>query len=210
MPPAHVHAHLLVSSRRDSEDQAEVMERGGDLVVVVADGAGGLRAGLAASGAIVNAVRSRVQDDTVDVHDATVWVNAFRQTDAGLASQMAGETTAVVIVLGKRGLLGVSAGDTEAWLVNAASIDDLTAEQRRLRLGSDRAVPVRFHRRGLAAEWLVVATDGLFKYATYETVAAAVRVGGDPSEVTQRLALVVQMPSGTYQDDVGIVVVRCG
>jgi serine/threonine protein phosphatase PrpC len=41
----YVHARLLGSSRRNSEDRAEIFQRGDDLVVVVADGAGGIRGG---------------------------------------------------------------------------------------------------------------------------------------------------------------------
>jgi hypothetical protein len=49
---------------------------------------------------------------------------------------MAGETTGVVVVVSPAGLIGVSVGDSAAWLITGTGIDDLTAGQRRARLGS--------------------------------------------------------------------------
>ncbi len=53
---------------------------------------------------------------------------------------------------------------------------------------------------------LVVATDGLFKYASAERIATAVRVG-DVSQAAERLVALVRLTSGGLQDDAGIVVV---
>jgi serine/threonine protein phosphatase PrpC len=53
---------------------------------------------------------------------------------------------------------------------------------------------------------LLIATDGLFKYASPGRIAATVREA-EVSRVAERLAALVQLPSGRYQDDVGIVVV---
>lgn len=118
---------------------------------------------------------------------------------------MCGETTGVVVVVTPRGLLGVSAGDSEAWVITASGIDDLTTAQNKKRVGSGGAPPASFFRPTLDGA-LVVATDGLFKYAPPETVAAAAR-GCSPAEVAERLVELVRLPSGRYQDDVGVVVV---
>ena len=52
----------------DPEDRAEVFERGDDLVVVVADGAGGVRGGAVASAALVGMVQGVAQEPTLDAH----------------------------------------------------------------------------------------------------------------------------------------------
>lgn len=206
MPSPYVHSRLLASGRRNSEDRAEVFERADALVVVVADGAGGVRGGALASGALVGTAHAVVGNATLDVHDAAMWTVLFKEVDATLAAKMAGETTGVVVIIGSKGLMGVSAGDSEAWVVTATSIDDLTMGQKKARLGSGRAVPVSFNRPGLDGV-LVVGTDGLFKYGSAERIAAAVR-GGDVERAAERLAALVRLPSGGLQDDLGIVVIR--
>jgi serine/threonine protein phosphatase PrpC len=204
----HFHAKLLASSRQHSEDRAETFECGSELLVVVADGAGGLGGGAAAAGAIVRIVHDGVMDPASDMHDADGRVRALEAADARLA-QMGGETTGVLVVVGHDGLIGVSAGDSEAWLVTASLVDDLTGTQSRARLGSGRAAPVSF-RRPLIEGTLVIATDGLFRYASADAIVAAVRTAVDVDSAARHLASLVRMPSGAYQDDVALVVVRLG
>lgn len=205
VPAVFIHARALASSRRHSEDRAEVFERDDAVVVVVADGAGGLRGGATAADAFVLAVSSAVADDAFDVENVAAWSSVFRKTDAELAAKMSGETTGILVVLTPRGLLGVSAGDSEAWVITESGIDNLTASQSKKRLGSGRAAPAAFFRPTLDAV-LVVGSDGLFKCADAEAITEAARAGG-PQEVTEKLVELVRLPSGAYQDDVGIVVV---
>src|ERR1700722_5430130 len=141
-----LHARLLASSRPNPEDRAEVFER---LVVVVADGAGGLRGGAAASEALVVAARAAGQDGSFDGHAPPRWGRLFANGDASLSVKMTGETTGVVVVLSAAGIVGVSAGDSEAWIARPTTIDDLTREQSKVRLGSGRASPVVFGRARL-------------------------------------------------------------
>lgn len=68
-----VHARALASGRRDPEDRAEAFERGDVLVVVVADGAGGMRGGATAADALVLAVGSAVADDAFDIESVAAW-----------------------------------------------------------------------------------------------------------------------------------------
>jgi hypothetical protein len=85
------------------------------------------------------------------------------------------KTTGLVVVLGARGLMGISTGDSEAWVVTSSTVDNLTVGQHtRLRLGSSRATVTTFQ-RSLLAGVLVVATDGLFKYAAPDVIARIVR-----------------------------------
>jgi len=118
------------------------------------------------------------------------------------AGDMAGETTAIVIVLSAKGITGTSVGDSEAWLVGPSGIDDLTASQHRRRLGSGAAVPAAFFRSPLDTV-LVAGTDGLFKYASPDAIAVAARAGS-----AQSLAALARLPSGRYPDDVAVALVH--
>jgi serine/threonine protein phosphatase PrpC len=206
MPAPYVHSRLLASDRRNSEDRVEVFERNDASVVVVADGAGGVRGGALASKALVETARAVTRNASLDVHDTALWTVLLKEVDATLAAKMAGETTGVVVIIGSKGLMGVSAGDSEAWIVTATSVDDLTMGQKKARLGSGRALPISFHRPGFDGV-LVVGTDGLFRYATAERIVEALR-GGDVERAAERLAALARLPSGGLQDDMGVVVIR--
>jgi serine/threonine protein phosphatase PrpC len=180
---------------------------GDELFIVIADGAGGTPGGGSASDALVAAVSDEIQR-AGDSFDSRRWANVFCETDAKLAGRLSGETTGVLVVLGARGLVGVSAGDSEAWVVGATSIDDLTLHQQRTRVGSGRVAAVAFHRQALDGI-LVVGTDGLFKYSAPEVIAAIVRVNA-PAEAARRLSELVRLSSGRLWDDVAVVVAgRC-
>jgi serine/threonine protein phosphatase PrpC len=204
VPSQFIYARRLASSRRHSEDRAEVIDRGGELVIAVADGAGGIR-GAIASDALVEAASVAADDPSFDIEDTAQWSNVFRRTDFELAGKLRGECTGIVVVVTSRGLFGVSAGDSEACIVTNGGIDDLTAAQNRKRLGTGHASPVAFSREALDG-LLIVGTDGLFKHAALERVAAVVE-GRSPVEATESLLALVRLSSGAYPDDVGIVVV---
>jgi serine/threonine protein phosphatase PrpC len=205
MSIAYTWERLLASDRRNAEDRAEVFVSGEDLVIAIADGAGGTPGGGSASDALVAAVSDEIQR-AGDSFDSRRWAKVFCETDAKLAGRLSGETTGVLVVLGPRGLVGVSAGDTEAWVVGPTSIDDLTVHQQRARVGSGRIAAIPFHRPILDGI-LVVGTDGLFKYAVPEKVAAIVRVNF-PADAARRLSEVVRLSSGRLQDDFAVVVAR--
>lgn len=196
---------MLASGRTHSEDRAEIVERGDALVVVVADGAGGMRGGATASAALVETVRGVATSGAVDLHEPETWVGLLKETDAALFDRRAGETTGVIVVIDPGGIVGASVGDSEAWIVTGKATDDLTRGQESPRLGSGRAAPVTFQ-RGRLDGTLLVATDGLFKSASPARVVATVR-GGDVSAVGERLTGLIRLPSGGFQDDVAIVIV---
>lgn len=192
-----------MGSNRYTEDRTDVTEHGGVLLVVVADGAGGMRGGSTASEALVDAVRSRLAK-SIDPYDIRAWSELFNETDAALARVLGGETTAVLVVIGEHGVVGVSAGDSEAWLVSATAIDRLTEGQSRQRIGSGRSSATPFHRRSLEGT-LVVGTDGLFKYVDAASISAA--CGASVIDAADRLAGLPRLASGAYPDDVAAVLV---
>jgi serine/threonine protein phosphatase PrpC len=207
MSPRFTHVRMRASSRAKSEDAVEVLEHGETLVVLVADGAGGIRGGGKASEALVVAVRAALKDPTFAVEDARHWLQLFRATDGTLAKSSVGETTGVVVVLGSHQVIGVSAGDSEAWVVTATEVHDLTrGQQTKRRVGSGRAEPAVFAHAALSGT-LVVASDGLFKYAASDVIARVVRESTISIAGEQLLGL-VRLPSGNFADDVALVLAR--
>jgi len=203
----YVHARAVAASRQKPEDAAEVFERADVLVVVVADGAGGIRGGDAASRSLVAVVESAAKDPTFAADDVGAWLDLFRRRHAALVSKGAGETTGVVVVLGPQGLFGLSIGDSEAWIVTPSGIDNLTVgQQTRQRLGSGRVQLATFERPSLPGV-LVIATDGLFKFASKEVIAGVVRAD-EIATAVDRLVELVRHPSGALADDVAVILVK--
>jgi hypothetical protein len=132
-----------------------------------------------------------------DWFDVRALASVFTQVDATLHI---GETTGVVAVLAPYALCGVSAGDSEAWMITEHAIDRLTAKQDRARVGSARVRPVVFHRKALEGT-LVVASDGLFRHADGAAIARSCARAED-------LVVLPRLASGAYPDDVAIAVVR--
>ncbi len=205
VPGKYRYARLVACSRRNNEDRAEVFERGDAVVVVVADGAGGMRGGADASDATVAAVSAAGHDPAFDIHEVQSWMNVLADVDHNLAKTMGGETTAIVAVIGPGGIIGAAVGDSQAWVITETGIDDLTCAQSKKRLGSGRASPVPFYRPRLEGT-LVVASDGLWNYIPMHRVAEVVR-GRAPVDAAEGLRDLVQRPSGKYRDDLGVVVV---
>jgi serine/threonine protein phosphatase PrpC len=194
------------SSRVRSEDRAHVFEHEDGLIIVVADGAGGIGGGANACDALVHAVRTRVAEQPFDPYNLRAWSDAVTRTDAELAGSAAGgETTAIVVAVGPHGVAGVSVGDSEAWMVSAG-IDRLTERQDRTRVGTGKSRPRPFHRSRLQGV-LVVATDGLFRHAKHDEICAccaSTRI----DDIACALASLPKLRSGSHPDDVALVVVK--
>ena len=207
MPHSYLYARALAFSRQTPADVAEIFERDDVLVVVVADGRAGIRGGDVASRSLVAVVQAAVRDPAFDATEVASWVDLFRSRDTALALKGAGETTGVVVVLGPRGLLGVSIGDSEAWVVTAGGVDNLTVgQQTRQRLGGGGVDLATFARPSLGGV-LVIATDGLFKFASPEVIARIVRTGPFES-AAERLVELVRHPNGALADDAAVVLVK--
>lgn len=198
----------FASSRRATEDRAAVFEVAGALVVVVADGAGGIAGGAVASDALVSAVRQRSLEPAFDPWSRGGWCDLLERVDRELVlSREGGETTALVLVVGACGVLGVGSGDSETWSVDEEHVDRLTEGLDRARLGHGRARPTSFH-RGATAGTLLVATDGLFKHASERAIVACVRGSSPLGATADALVELPRMRTGIYPDDVALAIVR--
>jgi serine/threonine protein phosphatase PrpC len=184
-----------------------IFERDDLVVIALADGGGGMRSGEAASRHLIAAVASAVNDREFLLEKAQPWVDLFHVADRALASNGPSETTGVVVVLGSGGLIGVSAGESEAWVVTPTSTDDLTVgQQRTARLGSNRAIVATFERPALNGV-LLVASDGLFKHAASSVIARVVQTNAI-DVAAELLVELVRLQSGKMADDVSVILVR--
>lgn len=202
-------AQALAFVREPGEDRLTFIEHEDVLIVVVADGVGGISGGAAAAELLVTLVAEATILPDFDLYRPEGWVELLTRADAVLdADPSAGETTGVVIAVSDGIVVGASCGDSGAWMVGEdGGIDDLTAGQhRKLRLGSGKARPVSFSRPTLTGT-LLVATDGLFDYARPEKI-VELALRGDLDLAVKELVKLVRLPWGGLQDDVGLVLVR--
>lgn len=200
--PAASPSLLLAHAVEGAQDRAAAIARADGAVLVVADGAGGSGGGAAAAEALVRAVL-----DAPTIGDGDGWVEVLRAVDRSL---VLGETTAVIVQLVGERIFGASVGDSGALVIDRrGEWQELTGDQRRKPLlGSRRAVPVPFAAR-LGAGTLLLASDGLLKYADPARIAAV--AGGDPLvDVPRRLIDLVRLRSGALPDDVAVVLARAG
>jgi serine/threonine protein phosphatase PrpC len=169
------------------------------MLVIVADGAGGVGGGATAAETLCSALESCVK--------GTPWESWLAQRDREMStSKTQGLAAAVVLQVANDGaILGASVGDCEAWILEDGQPRSLTSgQQRKPLLGSGAAIPVAFT-GNLSRGTLVVGTDGLWKYTNLVRIreAAAAR----PHEAaTQSLTDAVRLRSGSLQDDVAVFV----
>jgi hypothetical protein len=184
------------------EDRLAVCRTPDGAVIVVADGAGGVGGAALAAQSVSDFLLGCAAQAS---GDPRVWADALREADRALAAAShGGLTTAVVVELHGNRLCGASVGDSGAWAIGESGIVDLTASQsRRPLMGSGAAQPVTF---GPVSERgrLLVASDGIFKYATREVLAACALTGALEYAVSA-LIDAVRLRNGKLQDDVAVV-----
>jgi hypothetical protein len=112
-----------------------------------------------------------------------------------------------VISVTPTGVEGASVGDSGAWVIRGTEIDDLTARQVRKPLVGAGCTPSEIHGCSLGEGTLLVASDGLLKYAKPSDI-ARIAGGTDLQEVARALIDLVRLRSGQLQDDVSIVLCR--
>ncbi len=206
--------HLEITSRVEGhgarcEDRVEVFRRADFVVVIVADGAGGTSGGAAAAAIVVEAVRQR-SIESGNLLDPATWRRVLGAVGERLENDNIGQSTAVVVATDGTVVSGASVGDSEAWLVGATDLRDLSVGQpRKPLLGGGSVEPRAFKEQLRPGETLLVATDGITKYATTERICSVVR-RADLSADDRAAAIVqlVRLPNGSLQDDVGLATVR--
>lgn len=197
-------AHRVENGGR-GEDRLLVEHCGSRTLAVVADGAGGTGSGAAAATMACSILAVHSQTQGIGTPDD--WARCLYLIDRALV-QTGGQCTAVVAEISEGRVVGASVGDSGAWMLSGNAIVDLTENQhRKPLLGSDEALPMGFGPIELSGR-LLIATDGLFKYATESDIAqraTALTV----NEAVDKLISGVRLLSGALQDDVAIVLFEC-
>ena len=194
-------AHQVENGDR-GEDRVLVSITAHGAVLAIADGAGGVGGGAEAVEAVCRTIFAAV---TRAAGAAERWCSVLIEVDDLLSRSAAGGMAAVVVAeIRGTHVLGASVGDSAAWLVADGEVIDLTAEQRRKPLvGSGNARPVGFGPRPLSGR-LLLASDGLIKYARPRDLARCA-CSGSPQDGVAALLAEVRLPSGGLQDDVAVV-----
>jgi PPM family protein phosphatase len=192
-----------VAAGSANQDRIEVQESNGRQIIVVADGAGGVAGGAQAAELLMSEVRTRWQHVQTPNHA----IACLRSIDLKMAQMGTGQTTATVVTCIDISILVASVGDSEAWLIGTSSVIDLTEGQiRKPLLGSGTSEPVAAtHLVSPGVGVLLIATDGLFKYASRSTIHNVVR-NTNLADIPQALVSAVRLPSGKLQDDIAVVV----
>ena len=194
-------AEIIEGSGGKCEDRLRVFDAPVGLVLVVADGAGGIGGGAEAAEAAVRIARQGAF--TLSTPDACSKLLYNIDTEISKLSS-GGETTCVVAVVSLTEIYGASVGDSIAWLILDGGIVNLTEYQmRKPFLGSGTAHPVSFSRTRSPAK-LLLASDGLVKYATAERISQCV-LQTDVNTAARDLIEMVRYPSGKLPDDVAVI-----
>lgn len=207
---------LTFACRRDSyrgessEDRAEILLAAGSQILFVADGVGGRPNGAKAADLLLDLVRD-VAPQIIRL-DASAWARFLTEADRIVHDEAeGGETTAVIAQAAGDGhkVVGASVGDSEAWFVTADGLFDLTESQRKKPfLGSGGAQPVAFALSvPPSGGTLLIASDGLFKYAAQERILEAARLP-EGEESAAALLDAARLRSGSFSDDIAVALCR--
>jgi serine/threonine protein phosphatase PrpC len=177
--------HPEVSSR-PCDDRVETSRRGDALAILVADGATGIGEGWKASGRMADAFLSRIWDAPA----ADGIADLLREADRSIFAEHRGDadTTAIALVVSEGRVVGASAGDSQAYLVEDGSWVELTFTQsRKPRIGNG-ARPLGFEAHLTPRSRLLVASDGLWQQAAFREIQAAFEAARSGSGAASALA----------------------
>ena len=193
---------LTAAGNHENQDRGFILQDGQRVVLCVADGAGGRSGGTEAASMAVEWVRHNIGL----MNNADSCADLLRKMDAAIAKDsVAGETTCALAIVTPEEIFGASVGDSGAWLIpqNGTHLDLTQGQQRKPFIGSGSAWSVPF-RHQMQGGSLLLATDGLLKYASAERIIETCRQ--HPTEsAAQRLIELVRYPSGALPDDVTLI-----
>ena len=150
----------------------------GALSLIMADGAGGVSGGAETASIICDALSLFIGDDIQKLpteHPAT-WLSHIDELMHGNLHH--GLAAAIALTIADDGkIIGASVGDCQAWIFDDGlpSIELTSGQHRKPLLGEGKATPVGFEGE-LGKRMLIVATDGLWKYAALSSIASTMRL----------------------------------
>jgi serine/threonine protein phosphatase PrpC len=197
-------SHIALSAQDDGQDRIQILRDDDKVIIAIADGAGGRSGGAEAAELAMKLISQHAPLLATQTDCEKLLVEIDRAISA---DKIAGETTAIVIVVSASGVIGASVGDSGAWIISRAGIDELTRSQtRKPFLGAGVAIVTGFARNAFNGT-LLVATDGLLKYTSREAIASVVEESNF-NETPAALVKLVRYASGNLPDDVAIGLCR--
>jgi hypothetical protein len=198
-------ARHIEAGGKELQDRAEFFWHGSTLLLVLADGAGGLSGGAEAAEFVIQQVKTEIGSAALSAEALGNLLSSVDQKMAVIGAY--GETTCVLAAVSESDIVGASVGDSGAWIISESGVDNITANQHRKPfIGSGRVNPVGFSRGPLHGT-LLVASDGLLKYSSPARISAAA-LSLDLEKAVRNLVGLVRLPSGTLPDDVSILLAR--
>lgn len=194
-------AEVVAPSRAaGGDDRVLVITHAKGTSLILADGAGGTGRGGDAASFLVDFLHDALRTEC-GIEDP---VATLRQADDAIRHRKnGGQTTGLLVTIDGSSLSGASVGDSEAWFIGEHLVVLTEGQRRRPLLGTGEAMPVGFAKPRLPG-MLVLASDGLFGYASAAKIVDAVR-GLAPTEAAAALVALVRFPSGALQDDVAVI-----
>ncbi len=193
------------SGGTELKNRAEVFTVEYGRVSVFAESTGGLCGGAEAADFILNATKAKF---TQLLPSQEVLAQFMVELDREIALAGAyGEEACVIVAVSESHIFGATTGGTGAWIISETGIDNLTAAQHRMPfLSSGQVWPVVFS-LGKLRHTLLVASDGLLKYAAKSQIVAAASCD-DLNEAVRKLADLRRYQSGVLPDDLSVILVR--
>src|SRR5688572_22877141 len=172
----------IAAGNAELQDRVEVLYDSDRVIIALADGAGGMSGAAQAAELFIRAVK-REKSALQTADDCEAFLHNIDRTLAD--DPNAGETTGIVLILSGNQIFGASVGDSEAWLFSTAAKTHLTKGQfRKPFLGSGEVLAVKFIAPATPGT-LLVATDGLWKYTSYEKISE--QILSDADNLPERL-----------------------
>ena len=184
------------SYRSATEDRLLVSPLEDGWLLAVADGAGGRPGGAEAAQFAIERVQQSQR-----------WDHLIENIDQELARNYEPGETTLTITLVKPGIVtGASVGDSEAWLIGPSGPAlRLTEDQRRKPgVGTGGALATSFQRKNPVGT-LLIATDGLFKYASEEEILDTIRGAATLGEAADALIALARGSHGQLHDDLALI-----
>lgn len=187
------------------QDCADFFEYNSKLILILADGAGGLSGGAKAAEFVVESIKKRINFQTISSEQLCSFLSTLDREM--FASGTFGETTCVIVILSEGGAIGACVGDSGALIFSKAGVGNLTIGQmRKPLLGSGQALLSGFNLKRLDGT-LLIASDGLLKYTSHEKIAATIAASSF-DDAPGKLIDLVRYQSGALPDDVSVLLAR--
>lgn len=190
------------------DDRAAVYQKQNILIAIVADGAGGMSGASEAADNFIKFVHKKFLTETNYI-DKINWNKVLTEIDSLLYKHpRAGETTGIIAVINTNNncIVGASVGDSEAYLISNQSWCLTEHQYRKPLLGSGAAIPIAFGPINLDGT-LILGSDGLFKYADFGEISNIIK-SSQPKEGVLRLFDLLRLPSGSFMDDVSVIIAK--